>query len=641
MKRNFLVSLISGFAGFMSMLMFLSVANSVNASGLTRSAEVQPAAPIVNASSGASISTTFTYQGQLKNNGSAVNGLCDFQFGLWNSASGGAQVSGTTTQTVNNVAVTNGLFSVPINFGLNAFNGDARYLAIAVACPSGSGYTPMTTRQALTPVPYALYALNTGGGGSFWSLTGNTGINSLINFLGTTDAQPLVVKTNNAEALYIDMNQKIGIGTNAPVQLLHMNVITGQGEGMEIDSLIAGHAPAVYLNHTGNLGRNFRIASYGDNNTPGSFRIRDETAGSDRLVIDAAGNIGINTAVPSRTLDVNGVIGIFDHGGRMYYGGLASEVGGQLVDIGINDDSANRFGGAYNSAAQGGLLRIDTRGYDLFQFFGRPAGSSSSVSQLASLNSSGKFTTVGGFNGKCRTDGNVANGPICNQDVAEAFATTELTEPGDVIALDARDSATPTVRKATGDRNELLVGVVSTNPGLVFDSGQTYLSGDNSNLITAHKTVVAALGRVPVKVSLENGSIAVGDPLTAASIPGAAMKATQAGQIIGYALQSSDEMKEGKLLMWLQIGAYLPPDLLARVNDPFAPAAEIATLQSQVAALQQQNAALEARLTALEHRSQTDNTAAPAPNLWSIAPLLIGGLVGLIVVRRPGKGGAR
>jgi hypothetical protein len=101
------------------------------------------------------VGTAFTYQGQLKSGGSAYNGTCNFQFGLWDSLSGGLQVSGTSTQTVSSVTVTNGLFTAPIDFGANAFNGDARYLGIAVACPSGS-YIPMTARQALTPAPMAL-----------------------------------------------------------------------------------------------------------------------------------------------------------------------------------------------------------------------------------------------------------------------------------------------------------------------------------------------------------------------------------------------------------------------------------------------------------------------------------------------------
>ena len=98
--------------------------------------------------------TAFTYQGQLKNSGAAVNGTCDFQFSLWDDASVGAQVG--ATQTVSGLAVSNGLFTTPIDFGVGAFTGDARWLNIAVRCPAGSGnYTPLTPRQALTPAPMA------------------------------------------------------------------------------------------------------------------------------------------------------------------------------------------------------------------------------------------------------------------------------------------------------------------------------------------------------------------------------------------------------------------------------------------------------------------------------------------------------
>lgn len=63
-------------------------------------------------------------------------------------------MSGTISQTISSVSVTNGLFTTPIDFGASAFNGDARYLGIAVNC--GSGLTPFNSRQALTPAPMAL-----------------------------------------------------------------------------------------------------------------------------------------------------------------------------------------------------------------------------------------------------------------------------------------------------------------------------------------------------------------------------------------------------------------------------------------------------------------------------------------------------
>jgi hypothetical protein len=209
----------------------------------------------------------------------------------------------------------------------------------------------------------------------------------------------------------------------------------------------------------------------------------------------------------------------------------------------------------------------------------------------------GKVYAVQGFNGYCR-----GSGPIdvhCNQDVAETFATDGRTEPGDLVVFIPEDRAESAVRLSTQPYEGMIVGVVSTNPGLVFDQGKTYLAGDNANLITDSKTVVAMVGRVQTKFSLENGPIAIGDPLTSSSEPGVAMKATQAGKIIGYAMQSSDAAEDGKLLVWLQLGMYIPQATLDALNsDTFATPtgvdAEIAELKTQIAELAAQLANLQA-----------------------------------------------
>lgn len=37
-----------------------------------------------------------------------------------------------------------------------------------------------------------------------WEITGNSGTNPAINFLGTTDSQPLVIRAGGIEAMRID-----------------------------------------------------------------------------------------------------------------------------------------------------------------------------------------------------------------------------------------------------------------------------------------------------------------------------------------------------------------------------------------------------------------------------------------------------
>jgi hypothetical protein len=68
----------------------------------------------------------------------------------------------------------------------------------------------------------ALFSLNCISTSGNWNLAGNLGTNPAINFLGTTDANDLVIKTNNVERMRITSAGKIGIGTSAPIATLHI-----------------------------------------------------------------------------------------------------------------------------------------------------------------------------------------------------------------------------------------------------------------------------------------------------------------------------------------------------------------------------------------------------------------------------------
>ena len=108
------------------------------------------AAPLADA-----MGTAFTYQGRLDSGGQAYTGSCDFQFSLWDAASAGSQFGATIDKT--GLIVNKGLFTTQLDFGAGAFNGDARWLEVAVLCSGESLYTTLG-RQELTPTPFALYA---------------------------------------------------------------------------------------------------------------------------------------------------------------------------------------------------------------------------------------------------------------------------------------------------------------------------------------------------------------------------------------------------------------------------------------------------------------------------------------------------
>ena len=106
----------------------------------------------------ATLGTAFTYQGQLREGGVPANGRYDLRFELFNSETGGSPSSSPVAQ--NAVFVSNGLFSVSLDFGANVFNGANCWLQIGVRpAESPDPFVTLSPRQSLTPAPYSLYTL--------------------------------------------------------------------------------------------------------------------------------------------------------------------------------------------------------------------------------------------------------------------------------------------------------------------------------------------------------------------------------------------------------------------------------------------------------------------------------------------------
>ena len=89
--------------------------------------------------------TAFTYQGQLQNNGSPASGTYNLTFSLFNVNTGGTAVAGPVT--TNGVIVTNGLFTVMIDFGPAC--GTARPTGWRLAWrPTGPAVSPRWRRAS-------------------------------------------------------------------------------------------------------------------------------------------------------------------------------------------------------------------------------------------------------------------------------------------------------------------------------------------------------------------------------------------------------------------------------------------------------------------------------------------------------------
>jgi hypothetical protein len=150
------------------------------------------------------------------------------------------------------------------------------------------------------------------------------------------------------------------------------------------------------------------------------------------------------------------------------------------------------------------------------------------------------------------------NQTFLGADLAEVYYSQDATlQPGEVVSLDP--TMDDGVMRSALAYDSRAIGVISTQPGHLLASAPH--SGGTP-------VTLALSGRVPVKVSAENGSIHSGDPLTAASRPGYAMKATKPGFIIGRAIQSfswpddtpTSTVATGIVMMAVQPGYYFGVD---------------------------------------------------------------------------------
>jgi hypothetical protein len=294
MRRNLFLDLVGSLLSVVALIALLGLTGNAAAQGNALSdtsgsnqADVQTGTPL---------STTFTYRGQLRQNGTAVTAACNMGFRLFDDPSAGTLIGSPITLT--NVAVSNGYFTVGLNYGSSAFDGTARWLAISVDC--GSGFNDLTPRQALTAAPYALYATSTGAlhgypvtttapssgqvlkwngttwspgtdnisaGGTFWSSNGNSGTNPNTNFLGTTDNVSLTFRVSNTVALRLIPAWDANLDISAP------NLVGGYGGNIVPDFAVGvtiggGAFNAAYSSYAA-IGGGFQNAAVDYANTVG------------------------------------------------------------------------------------------------------------------------------------------------------------------------------------------------------------------------------------------------------------------------------------------------------------------------------------------------------------------------------------
>ncbi|MES2284465.1 MAG: hypothetical protein V4547_02170 [Bacteroidota bacterium] len=269
-----------------------------------------------------------------------------------------------------------GLFTLKIGMGLqlssnpfsaiNWASGD-KFLEVKIDTLGGNNFISMGMTQMMS-VPYALYAKTAGGGsmgttgatgitgssgvtgatgstgstgatgssgltgstgatgadlGTHWSLTGNSIAGT--DFIGTTNDQGVVFKTNGTEKMRILSGGNVSIGTDTAQCLLHLTsispricftdtnlplsaanpnwIIRGQEDGffkIQNTPNFTTITNRVLIDANGNVG-------IGPTAPLAKFHINNDFVGSDSsFVVLQSGNVGIGTTVPTTKLEVLG-----------------------------------------------------------------------------------------------------------------------------------------------------------------------------------------------------------------------------------------------------------------------------------------------------------------------------------------------
>ncbi|HUD48908.1 MAG TPA: hypothetical protein VMR33_18895 [Candidatus Baltobacteraceae bacterium] len=291
--------------------------------------------------------TKFSYQGNLNTNGAPANGYFDFEFSLYSNAEGsGAKIGSTITET--DIGVTNGLFSVALDFG-DIFTGNDLWLAMSVRSNGVGSYTALSPLQELTPTPYAIFATTASNLSGTLPAAQISGVIPLAQLPGAvvTNNETTVGFANLTLSSNLTLPSQANI-TSGGNSLLRAdgddNFYAGPGAGPSSNSGSANTGIGVGTLQTNINGTNNTAIGYEalGSNTNGSY---NTAAGERALLNNASGND--NTADGRHALESNTSGNDNTAGG--YEALLSNKSGNQNTAVGATALSGNP-GGSNNIA---------------------------------------------------------------------------------------------------------------------------------------------------------------------------------------------------------------------------------------------------------------------------------------------------
>lgn len=223
----------------------------------------------------------------------------------------------------------------------------SKFLRVEVDIAGGTNYTVLGTTQFLS-VPFALYAAASGNSAaSGWGLTGNA--TTSANFIGTTNADDLRFYTEGSQKMVVKANGNVGIGTQTPTNRLHIegdedgfgsservflklknnstsaaaNVGQMLQSGTKGTFTVMSHHSSTYtvsensddMGQVWSTGKGLILRASpaaANQNYQGSIRFytgwnpNSTFASTERMRVEANGNVGIGTTTPDARLTIEG-----------------------------------------------------------------------------------------------------------------------------------------------------------------------------------------------------------------------------------------------------------------------------------------------------------------------------------------------
>jgi hypothetical protein len=508
------------------------------------------------------VTAGFTYQGLLEDGGSPVSGPFDFQFRLYDAAAGGLQVGGTIT--IGDLGVSDGLFTTSLNFGSTPFAGNARWLEIGVRPGASVGaYTILTPRQPLAVTPYALHALSDAN----WEAVGANIMNRNSGFVGINRSAPL----SGAEYF----------GIQAPATTTNyggMYIRTDSDQAKPFYGYRAGAGSTAWTYLDG---------------ANGDWRVFN---GTDRLVVQSNGEVGIGVADPAAKLDITDSAGV-----ALRVSNTGTGYCAQFLVNGATDTAAGIYSATYGGGAAGSFEAHNTNNTAALNAYknGGPAlrcistlstpGTAATDCVVSIVGGTDTELTGGGFlvlgsvvganisidnneiearnNGLASTltlnndGGDTVISPqgttrvrvleITGADLAEKFPVSDAVKPkpGMVVMIDAANPGKLCL--AQGAYNKKVAGVVSGANNFAAGTILGNLPGSED------APAVALSGRVWVHCDASTQAIEVGDMLTTSDTPGHAMSAADGtrshGAVIGKAMTALKQGEKGMVLVLVNL----------------------------------------------------------------------------------------